>query len=684
MTLEHDRQEDRADERPEGSQTLARRVAELEAVNAELARALSLAEAERQRLAAALDGLVPSAAASDKIDRLVRRDEGMRLLAEASATLTESLDEAATLDSLARLAVERLADGAMITLVQADGSFVHATTRSRDDALAIFAMETERMYPLPPDAPSGYPRAIRTGEPELVPEGAFDDEILPTVAADATHLDRLRQLKMYSAMVIPLVARERTLGAMTLVLHGPDRRRPFDAEDLALAMDLGRRAGLALENARLFEAERRARTEAARARADTERSAELTRRLQEITATFARTISLREAAETTLSQGIDALSAESGVVYLMNAAQTALELVAFRGMPEEIVTPFAHLALDVPMPVTDAVHAGEILYLTNREEIAARYQTSQVDGKRVTSDSWVAIPLLYGGRTLGAVVLGFGGSREFSVTDRALVDALGRHCAQAMERARLLDAEREARDDAVRANRAKSDLLAKVSHETRQPVHATIGWVDMLELELHGPVTEPQHEALRRIKQNQLRLLSVLNDLLDIARIEAGRIDVVLKDIAVTSIVDVVEGTIAPQMRDKRIDFEFCAVDPTVKVRADQDLLVGILSNLLGNAAKFTPEQGKVVVRCEAAGAQVTIAVSDTGIGIEPQLVDRVFEPFFQVESGFTRTRMGTGLGLAISREAARAMGGDVTVTSRLGEGSTFTLTLVRALVRAG
>ena len=189
-------------------------------------------------------------------------------------------------------------------------------------------------------------------EAELVPEGAFDDTILPGVAVDATHLERLRHLQMYSAMVIPLVARGRTLGAMTLVLHGPERRRAFDAEDLALAVDLGRRAGLALENARLFEAERRARTEAARARADTEQSAELTQRLQEVTATFARTIGLREVADTTLSQGIDALSAESGAVYLMNAPETALDLVAFRGMPERVVERYVHVTLDMPLPVT--------------------------------------------------------------------------------------------------------------------------------------------------------------------------------------------------------------------------------------------------------------------------------------------------------------------------------------------
>jgi PAS domain S-box-containing protein len=793
----------------------------------------------------------------NEIDRLIRRDEGMRFLAEASAALTESLDEQATLDALARLAVGNLADGAMITLVNEDGGFDHVTTRSRDGVTAAYAAETERMYPLAPNSLSGYPRAIRTAEPELVAESAFEEHILPRIAVDATHLERLRRLRMYSAMIIPLVARGNTLGAMTLVLHGPERRRAFDASDLSLATELGRRAALALDNARLFEAERRARTDAARsadrvqavadasrafaesstrptevvdalarllalrlgdmcavrlvsadgewlepvaahhpdpaldeelrelvfstpmrvsegitgplvrgaphvlipyydssqfrakvydvwvqkrgmysvlavamrnegrvvgtvllgrqtpdkpydeqdlalvqdladraglvlerarlftaeqsARADAERAAELTRRLQEITASFARTITLPEVADTTLAQGIDALSAEAGLVYLMDRTGLALELIASRGVPEQVVAQFSRLGIEVTMPVTDAIRAGEILYLTDREQITARYPTARVGNRRVTSDSWVAIPLLHAGRVLGSIALGFPGSREFSFTERALVDALGRHCAQAMERARLLDAERDARDEAERANEAKSDLLAKVSHETRQPVHATIGWVDTMEMELHGPITDAQREALRRIKQNQLRLLSVLNDLLDIARIEAGHIDLALRDVAVASVVDAVEAAIAPQMRDKEIAFGFFHPDPSIKVRADEDQLVGILTNLLGNAAKFTPPHGEVEVTCEVTESQVLIRVRDTGIGIDATLVDRVFEPFFQVESGYSRTTMGTGLGLAISREAARAMGGDVLVTSVLGEGSCFTLRLVRA-----
>jgi signal transduction histidine kinase len=456
------------------------------------------------------------------------------------------------------------------------------------------------------------------------------------------------------------------------VLHGPGRRTPFDATDLALATELGKRAALALDNSRLYAAERAAR-------AESERSAALTRRLQEITASFARTLTFDEVASTTLSHGVDALSAHSGVVYLVNDAGDAIDLVGRRGVADEVVAPYMHLSLDARMPATDAIRAGEIIYLAGRGEALERYPQFSAVNAHAESDAWVALPLAYGRRTLGAVALGFIGPRHFSDEDRTLLDALGRNCSQAMERARLLEAEREARDEAERANRAKSELLAKVSHETRQPVHASIGWLETLELLIHGPVTDAQRDALRRIRQNQSRLLTVLNDLLDMSRIDAGKLDLKVGKVVVAEVVDAVESAIGPQMREKGITYDFCHPPHDVVVNADRQQLVGILTNLLTNAAKFTRNGGQVHVTCDSDERSVRITVQDSGIGIAAEHHEKVFEPFFQVESGFTRTAVGTGLGLAIARESARAMGGDVTVQSEPGVGSRFTVSLHRA-----
>jgi signal transduction histidine kinase len=484
-------------------------------------------------------------------------------------------------------------------------------------------------------------------------------------------LERLRRLQMYSAMIVPLVARGNTLGAITLVLHGPGRRSPFDATDLALATELARRAALALDNSRLYSAERAAR-------AESERAAELTRRLQEVTASFARTLTLEDVAATTLSHGIDALSAHSGVVYTMNSDGDALELVARRGVADEVVRSYVQVPLSAHTPATDAVRTGEMVLLEGRAEMRARYPQFHELERYAMSEGWVAIPLVYGARTLGAVALGFAELGAFTVEQRALLDALGRHCSQAMERARLLQAEREARTDAVRANRAKSELLAKVSHETRQPLHATIGWIETMELGLHGELSGPQRDALRRVKQNQQRLLEVINDLLDMSRIEAGKLDVRMGDVSIVEVVDEVESAVGPQLREKGIRLELCLPSPGVTVRADRVQVAGILTNLLNNAAKFTAVDGHVSVSCAMDERDVRLTVGDSGIGIPAEYLERVFEPFFQVDAGFTRTTVGTGLGLAIAREAARAMGGDVTVESEVGVGSRFTLSLRR------
>ena len=600
------------------------------------------------------------------------REEGMRFLADASAALTASLDERMTLDTLARLSVEKIADGAMVTLLRRDGSFDHVATRSRDGVTGEYAAETERLYPLPPDAPSGYPRAISTGEPELIAAETFDQTVLPMVAADAVHLERLRKLDMYSGMVVPLTARAGTIGAMTLVLHGSPRRRAFDRNDLTLASELGRRAGLAIENARLFAAEQRARAEA-------ERAAELTRRLQEITAAFARTLTIEEAASTTLTFAQDLLHAESGVVYRMSDAGDALELVLDRGLADVVVDSFRRVPLDMAMPVTDAVRTRELVVLPARAEALRRYQGIEEINRHVQSDAWIAVPFLHDGAAVGAVALGFDAGRHLSATHEALADALARHCAQAMERARLLQGEREARAEAERANQAKSDLLAKVSHETRQPVHASLGWADTLDLEIHGPLNEAQRDALRRIKQNQSRLLGVLNDLLDMSRIAAGKLELDMQTVILADVVDGVESAVAPLMRLKAIAYDFCRPPADVRVRADADQLVGILTNLLSNAGKFTPSGGEVHVTCDVGADVVRLSVEDTGIGIPPDLHERIFEPFFQVETGFTRTTMGTGLGLSISRASARAMGGDITIEPTPGGGSRFTVVLRRA-----
>jgi len=248
---------------------------------------------------------------------------------------------------------------------------------------------------------------------------------------------------------------------------------------------------------------------------------------------------------------------------------------------------------------------------------------------------------------------------------------------QLLARRDELEAARIAADD---ANRAKSQFLTTMSHELRTPLNAIGGYVQLMEMEVQGPITEKQRQSLKRIMSSQRHLLQLVNAVLDLARIEAGRLEYRLEPVDVEAMVAGVVPMVEPQLAEGQLKLTH-SVEPGLCVRADREKAQQVLINLLTNAVKFTPEGGEVSVqaRVDDSSRLVRIEVRDTGIGIPPEQLPRVFEPFVQVPSQERREREGTGLGLAISRDLARGMGGDLTASSSLGAGSTFTLALPRA-----
>jgi PAS domain S-box-containing protein len=244
---------------------------------------------------------------------------------------------------------------------------------------------------------------------------------------------------------------------------------------------------------------------------------------------------------------------------------------------------------------------------------------------------------------------------------------------------RLIESERRAREQAELANKAKSDFLATMSHELRTPLNAIAGYTQLIALGLRGPVTDDQLTDLRRIERSQRHLLSLINDVLNFAKIEAGHVQFDIEPIAMRMVLTELDALVAPQIAAKGLRYVNAAASCDAWALADAEKTGQVLLNLLSNAVKFTPSGGAIHVECASEAGVVVTRVRDTGAGIPRERLASIFEPFVQVERGLTSTQEGTGLGLSISRDLARRMGGELTVESRVGTGSVFTLSLPAA-----
>jgi signal transduction histidine kinase len=270
---------------------------------------------------------------------------------------------------------------------------------------------------------------------------------------------------------------------------------------------------------------------------------------------------------------------------------------------------------------------------------------------------------------------------ERSAREAAALSERLRHSAEEL-RTRIAEIQalnveaQAARAAAEEANRAKTQFVAKMSHELRTPLNAIAGYVDLMDLEIRGPVTQRQRHDLHRIRYAQQHLLGLINDVLNFAKLETGRVQLNRQEVAVRAAVQDVRMLIGPMAGAKGIAYVPAGGDDDVAVWADREKLDQILLNLLSNAVKFTDAGGQVEVAWERRDDRVDIHVRDSGRGIPAHKLSSIFEPFVQVDAELTSTTEGTGLGLAISRELAHAMDGSLSVESTEGVGSTFTLTL--------
>ncbi|HEY7767730.1 ATP-binding protein [Longimicrobium sp.] len=314
-------------------------------------------------------------------------------------------------------------------------------------------------------------------------------------------------------------------------------------------------------------------------------------------------------------------------------------------------------------------------------------------GRHPPMRGWLAAPMVArDGRNLGLIQLSDRYEGDFSAQDEAVLLQLAQMASIAIENTLLYGEAQTARTAADFANRAKSQFLANMSHEIRTPINAILGYTDLLEMGIGGPLTDDQKGKLERVRLSGQHLLGLVNDVLDLSKIEAGQMEVEHERTSASYAVAEAIALVTPQATDRGLHLSSqCTVSSDVQYVGDEDRVRQILVNLLSNAVKFTESGGSVSVTCGCTaqageeadvgreGPWVYVRVEDTGMGIAPEKLKAVFQPFVQAEEGHTRKHGGTGLGLTISRRFARLMEGDLTVRSTLGQGSCFTLWLPAA-----
>jgi PAS domain S-box-containing protein len=520
------------------------------------------------------------------------------------------------------------------------------------------------------DGPTPTARTVGTGSPFFLENR---EELFATFP-ELAHVWEF--LGMQALVTVPLTVGGEAVGGLSFSFSAP---HTLPAEDREFFLALGRQVAQALERVRLGEAEH-----IARGRAES---------LQRVTAALAQARTLIDVGRV-FSQELTAIAdARMAWVGLLDADGTAIDALSWSGFPESTVEHLRRMPMEAGLAVGEAVRTSRPQWFPNREAIIAAYPARAPLVRALEQNAAAVLPILTegeqgtndprAGRAIGGIVVGFGTPQRFDAGQRTFFLALAQQCALAIERARSYEAEQVARVEAESArraaeaaSRAKSEFLAVMSHELRTPLNAIGGYAELMEMGLRGPVSAEQQSDLERIQRAQRHLLGLINGVLNYARVDAGVVDYDITDVAVDEVLAACEVLVAPQTRAKGLGLHHEPCDATLAVRADRDKVQQIVLNLLSNAVKFTSPGGRVAFGCARRGNGVVIHVSDTGRGIAADNLERVFQPFVQVDATLTRTQEGTGLGLAISRDLARGMGGDLMVESTVGVGSTFTLTL--------
>jgi PAS domain S-box-containing protein len=558
------------------------------------------------------------------------REEESRALREMGRALVSSLEPEDVL---------RLAGHNAMELLGARGSFFAAQAPESEEILVspALGLMAEMEGVRTPLAGSAAEIVLR--------EGTQLFNALELLPAASPLLPMMHRVGARNLLLVPVRAYGEALGVLGVV----DRAGGFGPDDARLLEAFADSAALAVHNAHLYAGERE-RAEVNRALLG---AAEVLGSTLDPAEVMERMVSLAGELVGADGAGLTLLSGERGEEVRMAVASGLLE--PLRGMGG----PSAGSLTD------EAFRAGGPRVLSASDEPV---HPGTVWMQRVGVEHSAIVPLRAGDERLGILGVVRGPRRPpFSREELSTLALLGGQAAVAVRNARLYEG-------AQAASRAKSEFLAMMSHELRTPLNALSGFSSLLEEEIYGPITPRQREALGRMRGAREHLVALIDQVLDVARVEAGSKRARPEPVALAALVHDVCESLRGTADARGLSLDVRAPDE-LRVQTDPGMVRQILTNLVGNAIKFS-DHGGVTVRLRRDGGDAVLEVTDTGPGIDPQLHDRVFEPFFQVDPSTTRREGGVGLGLALSREFARLLGGDLTLRSTAGEGSTFTLRL--------
>ena len=625
---------------------------------------LNIAEELGRRAALAVENarLVSAAQhARHEAERAASRTGRLQALSAALASALTSQDVAA---AAVHEGVSALgADAGLIVVAAPDGQFVDILR-----AQGYAEPNTDRWKRFAIDSPVPLAEAIRTGEPVVV---TSRDEL----ARRFPVLNTSVAIKYPASISVPLMAEGRSFGALGLSFADSIDVTPED-RDLLLAV--ARQCAQAMRRATLFEAEAvaRAAAEAAGRRLSllAEASAVLASLDYEVTLQQVAQLAVPSFADYVTIDLVEADGPRRVATAHANPAKAELLRSTARFYPR---------AGGAGTPLRDALTGGEPLLVVDVDDEWLRRATrsrEQLEAARALGpNSLIVAPLTARDHTLGVISFVMSdSSRRYASNDVTLAVDLAHRAAAAVDNARLYRQSELAREDAEAASRAKGQFLAVMSHELRTPLNAILGYSELVEMGVHGSVTDAQREAMLRIRRSGQHLLALVNNVLNLERAEAGTIETEFVPVSIAQLFEDADALTRPQAEAKGIVLTVEMPPSDASALGEKDKAQQVLVNLLSNAVKFTPRGGRITVSCVLDAESIRLCVADSGVGIPADSLDRAFEPFVQLETGLTRRAEGAGLGLAISRRLARLMGGDLTAESEVGQGSTFTLTLVR------